>query len=822
MERDANRTSPLNLDSLKAAIISAWDIMSNDFIVSSCQTFRRRWMLSLQQSMEQVPGAADPFGDPMKPSAILAVPIFSEDDSMDPQPLWETSKAGEALLMSDFSPRWMKSPNESLLEDTVQEYLNNSMANLDPNGVVINYWPLLVLSIPIFTALGNILVILSVTTEKVLQTSTNYLIVSLAIADLLVALLVMPWAIYVLHGQEVCVAVNPEDGCVYLRHLHLCDHDQVDLAYIQDVFKCQLSHTRAEVGTVPCEDVQWRFAKANGQLLSHKSLRPLRLLEVFGELGEQGHHRVQGQWTLPFITCDLYIGMDVACSTASIFNLVGISMDRYQAVTQPLKYSQKQQTNDHGRVIKAIVVIWMISMGLGCPIFFGLNAPNSPEETECILYDANFIIFSSTASFFIPCFVILLFYYKIMKAILRQHRGGKSAKKSELVSRPSTEEASQDNLRWPQKWSSRIRRWIRRQRRRRGSSKTGNGQMEMANTKGSPSDEAGGGAPFLLRPGQGGIACTLSHIIRVSTNPLEKQDPGPSDPPGPTAIPVVSIQQPEDSEEMEPTHSKGTQTVCKRRGPPRNLSEPRRSRPGKLRWSAKNAKDDLELTRRARTTENGIDVQSRPRQASLFSSAVSPSSRLQVTLKAATDKGSRRASSANVKEFPISDSGLHSGSSCNKVRCLVPRSPKLLATVQKLQDQQLAKASNPSLSADSKVKSTSLRQLGVTFSLSTPDSEAVEGLPTSPGLDVPKPAFVRSLSSSGTLLATPNGSTCNLVVPGQGHNNTRRPSIGTSIKVLRRAATWKIRSQERLQAKRERRERRATKTLGIVLEDQKA
>ena len=34
-------------------------------------------------------------------------------------------------------------------------------------------------------------------------------------------------------------------------------------------------------------------------------------------------------WTLPFFLCDVYIAMDVICSTASIFNLVAISMDRF-------------------------------------------------------------------------------------------------------------------------------------------------------------------------------------------------------------------------------------------------------------------------------------------------------------------------------------------------------------------------------------------------------------------------------------------------------------------------------------------------------------
>ncbi|XP_060091151.1 D(3) dopamine receptor [Heteronotia binoei] len=43
---------------------------------------------------------------------------------------------------------------------------------------------------------GNILVCLAVLKERSLQTTTNYLVVSLAVADLLVATLVMPWVVY--------------------------------------------------------------------------------------------------------------------------------------------------------------------------------------------------------------------------------------------------------------------------------------------------------------------------------------------------------------------------------------------------------------------------------------------------------------------------------------------------------------------------------------------------------------------------------------------------------------------------------------------------
>jgi hypothetical protein len=34
-------------------------------------------------------------------------------------------------------------------------------------------------------------------------------------------------------------------------------------------------------------------------------------------------------WELPFLMCDIYISVDVICSTASILNLVAISFDRY-------------------------------------------------------------------------------------------------------------------------------------------------------------------------------------------------------------------------------------------------------------------------------------------------------------------------------------------------------------------------------------------------------------------------------------------------------------------------------------------------------------
>lgn len=59
-----------------------------------------------------------------------------------------------------------------------------------------NYSALLYALLILVVVFGNTLVCLAVLRERALQTSTNYLVVSLAVADLLVAILVMPWVVY--------------------------------------------------------------------------------------------------------------------------------------------------------------------------------------------------------------------------------------------------------------------------------------------------------------------------------------------------------------------------------------------------------------------------------------------------------------------------------------------------------------------------------------------------------------------------------------------------------------------------------------------------
>lgn len=78
-------------------------------------------------------------------------------------------------------------------------FFNDSLAAvLDGELAAKVYWALVLIPLPLVAVVGNILVILSVYKERNLQSATNYFIVSLAFADLLVAAVVMPFAVYVL------------------------------------------------------------------------------------------------------------------------------------------------------------------------------------------------------------------------------------------------------------------------------------------------------------------------------------------------------------------------------------------------------------------------------------------------------------------------------------------------------------------------------------------------------------------------------------------------------------------------------------------------
>jgi 7 transmembrane receptor (rhodopsin family) len=100
--------------------------------------------------------------------------------------------------------------------DTYATYGNNQLSgrnDTDRNNsdsphdgrveYVDNYWALLAIILVFGTAAGNILVCLAIAWEKRLQNVTNYFLASLALTDLMVAVLVMPLGIVTLFRGEM-------------------------------------------------------------------------------------------------------------------------------------------------------------------------------------------------------------------------------------------------------------------------------------------------------------------------------------------------------------------------------------------------------------------------------------------------------------------------------------------------------------------------------------------------------------------------------------------------------------------------------------------
>ncbi|TRZ22260.1 hypothetical protein HGM15179_004830 [Zosterops borbonicus] len=185
----------------------------------------------------------------------------------------------------------------------------------------------------VITLCGNIIVCLAVTRDRRLRSLTNYIIVSLAITDLLLGLLVLPFsALYEL--------------------------------------------TR--------------------------------------------------KWLFGSIFCNIYISLDVMLCTASILNLFMISLDRYFAVTTPLRYCQ---VVTRSRVAMGLVVIWSVSLMVSfLPIHLGWNTngtgvqnTNATCNQECILaVNIPYGLFVALLTFYIPLVIMCITYYRILKIAREQ------------------------------------------------------------------------------------------------------------------------------------------------------------------------------------------------------------------------------------------------------------------------------------------------------------------------------------------------------------------------------------------------------------------
>ncbi|CAJ0573780.1 unnamed protein product, partial [Mesorhabditis spiculigera] len=174
---------------------------------------------------------------------------------------------------------------------------------------------------------GNIFVLYVLASQKSLHSPTNFLVLSLTISDLLLGIVILPFAIMQEHRQE------------------------------------------------------W----------------------IFGET-----------W------CTLWLALDVWLSTASIYNLLAISFDRYMAVRQPIKYPIISST----RVIRLMIFgVWVVSFGLAF-LLWVLQTRAASKSVLCVplTLPDEYILFSASFSFVVPAFVMVALNVSIFATVLKTGR----------------------------------------------------------------------------------------------------------------------------------------------------------------------------------------------------------------------------------------------------------------------------------------------------------------------------------------------------------------------------------------------------------------
>lgn len=133
---------------------------------------------------------------------------------------------------------------------------------------------------------------------------------------------------------------------------------------------------------------------------------------------------LENEWKLGQALCQFWLIMDYVASTASIFSLFILCLDRYRSVRQPLNYL-KYRTR--GKASVMISGAWLLSMMWIIPIL-GWRAFThvdlKPEEENNCDTDFRFVtwfkVITAIFNFYVPSILMLWFYTHIFMAV-RQH-----------------------------------------------------------------------------------------------------------------------------------------------------------------------------------------------------------------------------------------------------------------------------------------------------------------------------------------------------------------------------------------------------------------
>ncbi|XP_037321459.2 alpha-2A adrenergic receptor-like [Pungitius pungitius] len=132
-------------------------------------------------------------------------------------------------------------------------------------------------------------------------------------------------------------------------------------------------------------------------------------------------NELMGYWYFGKVWCEIHLALDVLFCTSSIVHLCAISLDRFWSVSQAIEHNLRRTPR---RIKCTLFIVWVLAAIISFPPLITMKKDEGEEDNpKCKINEEKwYIIFSSTASFFAPCVIMVTVYLRIYQIAKKRTR----------------------------------------------------------------------------------------------------------------------------------------------------------------------------------------------------------------------------------------------------------------------------------------------------------------------------------------------------------------------------------------------------------------